>query len=463
VSLTKGFMKALNVYELKEYSQWLQQQLEGAQLQDVWMHQEILILQFYRYKDLYLCIDLNQQLPLISLLQDKPQLSKTVKPVVLFLNARAENLHWEKISLSSASSVSEGVIESKVEKGDVKAEDRILNIDLHKGDRHCLLQIILIPKFVNLFVTSDKKSISWLQPRKIPQSHAEAVQDLTVHMDDPMDWWQMGLDWYDGKKNKTKQAQSAAEKLGENNKADPRLKVLQKKKNALLAIDKQLQQDLSGQWQLLGESLKVSAVVPVELAHLYDNKKNLKWNLENSFAQYRLLKKKRQGTADRQQILLAEVQKIELDIASRSYSSITTATQPLPSRAQKIFNKTDVKTRKLELEEGLQAVIGKTAKDNLAILRQAHAWDLWLHLKDYPGAHAIILRRRDQNVKDSVIKQVAQWLYEQSLSLKEKKNQVQLQKLEVVVVEVRFVRPIKGDKLGRVSYHHPQVYNFILQ
>jgi predicted ribosome quality control (RQC) complex YloA/Tae2 family protein len=109
------------------------------------------------------------------------------------------------------------------------------------------------------------------------------------------------------------------------------------------------------------------------------------------------------------------------------------------------------------LDENFEAVMGKSARDNLEILRQAQAWDLWMHLKDYPGAHAIIVRPRTKEVPLKWIQKVSEWLIRETIGQKK----VEMgSKYDVVVVECRYVRPIKGDKLGRVSYHNPQVYSF---
>ena len=95
--------------------------------------------------------------------------------------------------------------------------------------------------------------------------------------------------------------------------------------------------------------------------------------------------------------------------------------------------------------------MGKSAQDNLQLLRQAKAWDLWIHLKDYPSAYAIMQKAKEQKVSDSAITQASQWLVKESL--KNKKNLAGV-KLSVVITECRHVRPIKGDRLGRVTYHH---------
>ncbi len=53
--------------------------------------------------------------------------------------------------------------------------------------------------------------------------------------------------------------------------------------------------------------------------------------------------------------------------------------------------------------------MGKNAGENLKLLRQAKSWDLWIHLKDYPSAYAILQKPKDKNVSDQVLIQASQW------------------------------------------------------
>jgi predicted ribosome quality control (RQC) complex YloA/Tae2 family protein len=94
--------------------------------------------------------------------------------------------------------------------------------------------------------------------------------------------------------------------------------------------------------------------------------------------------------------------------------------------------------------------VGRSSRDNLALLRKARAWDFWLHLKDVPSAHAILQREKNQHLKDQDLNKAGKWLVEQSFRLKKEKYQGQ--RFEVVFAECRYVRPIKGDKVGRVTY-----------
>lgn len=187
---------------------------------------------------------------------------------------------------------------------------------------------------------------------------------------------------------------------------------------------------------------------------MYKDQQTRSWNLQNCFKQAKLLRQKRAGTLARSEKLQNEIADLEKDLAKHPEAQVQ---QKSESKVSLLLEKTGSKGRRLQLENGLEAVIGKSAADNLAILRRAQAWDLWMHLKDYPGAHAIILRPRGKEVGGETIQKVAEWLIRESLS----NQKIQWgSQYGVVVAECRFVRPIKGDRLGRVTYHNPQVYSF---
>ncbi|MBY0386123.1 DUF814 domain-containing protein, partial [bacterium] len=97
------------------------------------------------------------------------------------------------------------------------------------------------------------------------------------------------------------------------------------------------------------------------------------------------------------------------------------------------------------------AFIGKSAEDNLKILRKSKAWHLWLHIKDLPGSHGIIAFDKSVKVPLEIVREVALWVVEQSLSAKQRESWKGV-KCDVIYCECRFVTPIRGDKLGRVTF-----------
>jgi predicted ribosome quality control (RQC) complex YloA/Tae2 family protein len=418
-------MESLSYFELKTFAQWLQAEMQGAQLQDLWTNGQILIFQFYKYKEIFLVVDSNPRKPLIVYLEELPNIEKKPKPLILFLNSHGKNLRWDHCQVEA-------------EKG------RVLEILLAGGERQCRLEIQLIPNAFNVLVETQGKKIAWEKPRELPPSQAPQPERPLQK-----DWFEEGRKWLEQRQKKPSEASTTK-------RSDPRQKDLEKKTRALQSIEDLLKTDLTTRWSELGQSLKSSSEVPSALQDLYKADQSRSWNMENAFAQAKSLKKKRAGTEERAQKLRDEIEKIKQSLATHPEMP-----EAVPTNAQsagnRIFKKTDAKGRRLQLDENFEALMGKSARDNLAILRQAQAWDLWMHLKDYPGSHAIIVRPRQKEVPLNMIQKVAEWLIRETIG--QKKIEIG-SKYDVVVVECRYVRPIKGDKLGRVTYHHPQVYSF---
>lgn len=417
-------MKSLSFFDLKNFAKWFQAETENAQLQDIWTNGQMLIFQFYKFKDIFLCVDLAPNIPLIAVSDKRPPVAKKPKPTVIFLQAHAKNLRITKVW-------------TQMESG------RVLYMSLDGGDKNCEVEIRLIPKAPNVIVHAGDKKISWEKTRELPTSQHQPGDVSQVD-----DWAKWNQEFWNNRFGRS--AKGTSEKAA----IDPRPRAIEKKKKALLEIQAKLNESGEVLWQELGESLKVTADVKAEWQEIYDSKKSRVWNMENAFRQVKLARKKREGTLERVSILEKEVSELERDLLANPHF---VGGPQVQSAAKKILEKTDSKARRLDLGNGMEALIGKSGKDNLAILRQAQAWDLWLHLKDYPGAHAILVRPRNKEVPNEAIQKVAEWVIRESLS-KEKLNLGG--RYEVIVVETRYVRPIKGDKLGRVTYHHPRTYSF---
>ena len=125
-----------------------------------------------------------------------------------------------------------------------------------------------------------------------------------------------------------------------------------------------------------------------------------------------------------------------------------------------MFVAADARGRKFQLADDLIVYLGKNAAENLAILRKAQPFDFWVHLRDRPGAHAILRRSRGRNVTDAEFIKAGAYVAEQSL--KRRASELKGESFDLLIVECRFVRPIKGDKLGRVNYTNDRVLRFLL-
>ena len=122
--------------------------------------------------------------------------------------------------------------------------------------------------------------------------------------------------------------------------------------------------------------------------------------------------------------------------------------------------KAEAKGRRHKIGDDLEVYVGKSAADNLAILRRAQPFDYWLHLRERPGSHAILRRTRGRTVSDAELIEAGRWVIEQSTG--QRVRELKGERFDLLIVECRFVRPIKGDRLGRVNYSNDRVIHIKL-
>lgn len=415
-------MKALNIHELRTFAQSAQDVLKNGRLQEVWVNDRGLALGFFQNQMQWLVIDLVQNTPLVLLFTEHPvfQKSSKSKPVSLFLNAHAKNLFFDSCEV-------------------LEQWGRVLLVTLSGGDKRCEIEVHLVPKQVNLIVRVGDKSISWSKVRELkPAMDIPEMEERSLRC--------IRDEWV--REQKVPQKGTAQDPIIQWQ--SQKLKELQKKSKALGEIENILGQDRSSEMYKAGEHLKIHGFKNLDdkwLASI-DQKKNISWNIENVFHKAKQFEQKKIGTLLRKEKIIAEI----LALENSRYQARTKK-----AGLDDLMKKVDAKGRKLYLASGMIVYCGKSAKDNLTLLRQAKSWDFWLHLKDFPGAHAIVHRQKDQQVSEKEIQQVGVWLATESLAAK---SLIAGERLAVVMAECRYVKPIKGDKLGRVTYHSEK--NFVI-
>jgi predicted ribosome quality control (RQC) complex YloA/Tae2 family protein len=197
-----------------------------------------------------------------------------------------------------------------------------------------------------------------------------------------------------------------------------------------------------GDWLVEHQSMDV----PEEFAAMIDRRRKLAWNIEQCFQKAKENESKLVGTKNRARELEAECARLEQKLQSGDW---TTTPEPKKTRGQQQASRT------LHLTDNLHVAVGKSGRDNLEILRRAHPWDLWLHVKDRPSAHAVLSRPKGAKISDEILRQAGQWLIRMSLGPKFKDHEGE--KFEILSAECRYVSPIKGDHLGRVTYRNERV------
>lgn len=414
-------MAAMNATELASYTKRLSSQLLGGQLQDIWTDGKCLVLEIFKNRPSFLVLDLNQQHPDLILLDQRPGLKKLTKPVTLFLKSHAKNSRL--LSLTQ-----------------LPEFGRVLQFEFGTAGGSCRCLLVMIPRAVNFSIEAQGKKLSWMKPKDLQaQEPKEFPIQESVEIQERAEQWL------------ARQSQGSKTALKENT-SKPAAKdvALEKKRKLLDKLKENLLSDEPEQWRQFGELLKSSSELPDSLKKYYDSKKTRSENLTQAFHMAKELERKAEGLAQR-------VKKIEEEITALEQGDAESAAPAKPALRSQILKKTESRGRSFKTTGGFEAVFGKSAAENLAILRQARAWDYWLHLKDYPSSHAILFREKNQNVPDQDIEQVAKWLIKEKML---KKDFSLGGKFAVIVVECRFVRPIRGDKHGLVTYQNPRVYTF---
>ncbi len=428
--------------------EFLSDELISSQLQEVHSTEDGIVLTFYRFLQTprvkFLVFDLDKPFPFLGLFDVHPWgHQKKSKPSGLFLKAHAKNLYLEKVEL-------------------VEKFGRVVQINLAKDQLKAQLQFRLIPKQTNLLIEATdikgkKKNISWYPVHELLETGSALAFS---NEDDQRSIPFLMKQWFERRsllsQNKNSQKKIAASSFSPFEKwQKQREKDRGKKINALVAIQKQIDLFLSEPWAQVGEFLKTNGFknLPPEWSIYIQFDQSVSMNMQKCFQKSKGAKIKIKGALDRKKLVLSEIEKLE----NLSEAKFENEMKMLANKKNLVpVRVIEGRFRKLNIvEENLVCYMGKSAQDNLDLLRKAKAWDYWLHLKDYPSAHAIIHRQKSQVVTDQVLIKCAKWLVKEGLN--EKKTQ-HGGRFGIVVAECRHVRPIKGDKLGRVTYNEAREF-----
>ncbi len=417
-------MKPFSLLELQKHVQELQS-LIGAQLQEIETHPKGLALSLYKRGQVWWLFDLNQQIPMSLIFFEHSPWGKkqSPKPVALFLSSHAKNLFLSKVELKNGAG-------------------RIIEVEWMNSQKICQMEIQLVPKAVNLIVRNEEKSISWEKIKELgvaPQIENESNRELS----------DIKSQWLDENSSRT---HLHTQKMNLDDWEKQKSKNILKKRKALDELQKHATEDLAYQWKTLGELLK-----SFEISELGSEWKNFLTKgigryeqMEQAFSKAKRLEGKKEGSLARIEILKIEIEKLE---ALESPPAL-----PPRNKSSEMLKSAGAEGR-IKRFGSLTASRGKSAADNLALLRKAKAWDIWVHLRDYPSTHAIVSLDKNQHIPDGILREVALWV---ATETKASQKLPAGSKLDVVVTECRFVRPIKGDKLGRVHYQNERVLTVVI-
>ncbi len=438
-------MKSPSFLEFTSIIQFLNDELVQAQLQEVQATPDGVVLGFYRFtlepKTVWLVLDLDMQFPFVGLYDFNPwNKLKKPKPLSLFINSHFKNTRLKTINL-------------------IEQFGRVAQFDFSTELSALHLELRLIPKQPNLIATADHKKISWDKVKDLANvstlDQSEFEQQECRSIPFMFEQWKL-------RRSSSSVSSSilAKDKLIQKTDSPYDLWVKQMTKNKLKkekALSQILQQINDAQlfpWSQLGHHLKVYGYqdLPPEWAIQIDQKHKVSVNIEKCFEKSKQIVQKEVGAKQRIVVLEQEIKQLD-NLSTQAYEKYL---DQKPTKKLHLAKKgEDVSFRQMTLADSSLVIMGKSARDNLNILRRSKAWDFWLHLKDYPSAYAILQRNKDKSISDQILIEASQWMAKESF--KNKKN-FEGVKLSVVVTECRHVRPIKGDHIGRVTYHHAREF-----
>ena len=390
------------------------QSLVGSRLQEVMVDDKNLGLGFYHHdRVLWVWFDLSPTNPMMIPLLQSPFKIKKKNPLSLFLHA-----HFKGHRLLA--------IKRNLEFGRV--------VELSFGSTEALrrLEVRLFRSQVNALAFSEDKKISLRPPKDLEKFVEDQVSREVRSVDEIVKEWQDRHDYQTSGQQKPKPRATTEEK---------------EKKKLVLAIEK-VKAEIEkkrhspyremGEWMVANQSLKVQE----DWKLLIDGKKSLSWNIENAFKQAKAVEAKLAGTEKRLQLLKENLKNFDQKHLEKN--------QAKPKEEKKSVKPEGFRGRTLKLND-IRAVAGRSAEDNLKLLRQARAWDYWLHAKDRPGMHVIVYRDRQRKITSQEWRSILDWFA--GLYWAQKAPYP----IEILYSECRNVKPIKGDKLGRVIFQNEQV------
>lgn len=440
-------LKSLSLPEFTQIAISLQS-LVGAQLQDCIQTNSEVGLAFYHDREtIWLWFDLHPQRPMVIRVHGKPPPRKKVtRPLLLFIRSHFFGRRLESVRAD----LSQG---------------RILKLGFHRlpsedeSEGVCEIEVRLFPGGQNVIARNGSKMIAERKPKDLPPS----TPPPDAILDAGRTWEEIEADWWQIQQSKSKGVSAAVQDASAIEKEWK--KSVDKKEKALVRMREELENKLRaateyaevGEWLKASGTIELPADAPGTWRELINPERSLSWNIEECFHRAKESARKTEGTRAR----LTEVEKELMDLKKKGPSAFQKrAEKEQKAEANNLLVKAEARGRRLKVAEDLEAYVGKSAADNMALLRRAQPFDYWLHLREQPGSHAILRRTRSRIVTDAEFAEAGRWVVEQSTG--KRATELKGERFDLLIVECRFVRPIKGDKLGRVNYTNDRVMSLRL-
>jgi len=285
------------------------------------------------------------------------------------------------------------------------------------GGAELILEFRLFPGGVNLGLKVGAKSVYLKKPQNLTEVTDE-YQPASVRTPDVLkEEWLSEQGTVQQEDSKTGDEPSEA------------LKKIEKAKEKIVSALEFLK---SKPHQRFAEALTEGLDLSPELQALYREKMSLRENIEWGFAQQK-------------------ENELKVGRLNERLKELAESTRKTHEKKQKSAKASrDLKaTRHLNLSKDVRAFCGKTASENLDLLRKSKSWHVWMHLKDYPSGHLILSVPKNHSVTETELKKSALFLFK--VAAPKKLHASEQVKFEVIFTETKFVKPIKGAKKGLVQ------------
>lgn len=352
-------MQILSNSDVQNLAQELNRSV-GARLQEVKLLGGCLCLGFYHGDFFWWVVDINNQAPQFVSLPDLKSVpyKENKKPLSLFLHA-----HFCDDRLTEVTAP--------------PAYGRVLSLQFKKGGS---IELRLFPRGANVIVRRGQTEIALFKPQDLKPLVTQSKEDPVS----PRTLTEITQTWL--------QQFTPAANVGGHSGEKDRQKKIQQITKALGKVEQDLNEKKQQKWSEVGDWLKAqqTLVVPEEFKKFIDFKKSFSSNLENCFRRAKELRGKIQGSEKRRQDLRAQLARLSDDSRAENFSTVKHES----TTKSNILSVAEARGRSFALEDGLVLFVGRSAEDNLRLLRKAKPWYLWIHLRDYPGSHGIILARK---------------------------------------------------------------------
>jgi len=408
-------LKTLNTFEIDALISD-SSSLIGAKAQDFVGDQDLMVLKFWGEGLSYLAMQIKGRAPLFCKIEDKSLLKAESlkrpgqKPFFLFYKT-----HFKGKKLLSIARVQKYGRLVEFRFGDDGEE----NIEL-------VLEFRLFPGGVNLGLKKGEKSVYLKKPLELAELDDDYKPGQIRSPEVIKDEWLRG-------QNEEKSSGDSSTKTTAKSKTKDDDKEKDKKEKAKEKVIEALEFLKTNPHKRFAETLQSKNKLTPELKDLYRDNLSERENIEWGFAQQK-----------ENELKIKRLEERLGQLAEASHADGAS------SKSSKNNTGDDLKaTRHLQLSQNVRAFCGKTANENLDLLRKSRSWYLWMHLKDYPSGHLILSFPKNHDVSEDELQKSALFLFK--VAAPKKLHAAEQVSFEVIFTETKFVKPVKGAKKGLVQ------------